>query len=453
MKHRMMGFTLVELSVVLLALGLILPAAIIFWQLSERHRVTSVQMDVQQQSRDALVGFLHANYRLPCPANNLQGVENCVGGGQVGFLPWRTLGLPRPEAGMLRYGVYRQPSGAATANAPADRDLAAPRDRMNSLRVRTPNPKPQNHTEAPNPNAPPVPEVTTSLTSLLGKTYVDGATGPLNPDCRASNVPPGAAGPPTQPCPLAGADGAGAVNLIDICLALNTASTPVVAPAGFLATQVGAQRRPAAFVIAAPGMLDANGNGQAFDGANDTATNADPTFEAPGNAVTNLYDDIVIAASPTELFDELHCGASLSAVSHAHFNVATGAFVLERALYDYRDQLYIAVVLARADVAMAAAGLLSAAAGTLDAAKEMLSAVADTTASVGARSFQIALAAVGIGLAVASDVAAIAAQVDAALSLAEAEKVFSDFAAHTTAITDLSIDVNLNALKADAIGH
>lgn len=227
----------------------------------------------------------------------------------------------------------------------------------------------------------------------------------------------------------------------------------MVAPAGFLATQVGAQRRPAAFVIAAPGMLDANGNGQAFDGANDTATNADPTFEAPGYAVTNLYDDIVIAASPAELFDELHCSASLSAVSHAHFNVATGAFVLERAMYDYRDQLYIAIVLARADVAMAAAGLLSAAAGTLDAAKEMLSAVADTTASVGARSFQIALAAVGIGLAVASDVAAIAAQVDAALSLAEAEKVFSDFADHTRLMTDLSIDVNQNALKADAIGH
>ena len=75
MKHRMMGFTLVELSLVLLALGLILPGAVIFWQLSERHRVTTVQMDVQQQSRDAVVGFLHANYRLPCPAADTLGVE------------------------------------------------------------------------------------------------------------------------------------------------------------------------------------------------------------------------------------------------------------------------------------------------------------------------------------------------------------------------------------------
>ena len=138
MKHRMMGFTLVELSMVLLALGLILPGAVIFWQLSERHRVTAVQTDAQQQSRDAVVGFLHANYRLPCPAANTLGVEDCAATRQVGFVPWRSLGLPRPQAGGLRYGVYRAPSAAGAATAPLDQDLAVARDRMNPLRVRTP---------------------------------------------------------------------------------------------------------------------------------------------------------------------------------------------------------------------------------------------------------------------------------------------------------------------------
>ena len=102
MKQRMRGFTLIELSLLLLALGLILPGAVIFWQLSERHRVTTVQLDAQKQSRDALVGFLHANYRLPCPAADALGVEDCAATRQVGFLPWRSLGLPRPEAGGLR---------------------------------------------------------------------------------------------------------------------------------------------------------------------------------------------------------------------------------------------------------------------------------------------------------------------------------------------------------------
>ena len=83
----------------------------------------------------------------------------------------------------------------------------------------------------------------------------------------------------------------------------------------------------------------------------------------------------------------------------------------------------------------------------------VVSAVADTTASAGVRAFQIALAAVGIGLAVASDVAAAYAVVDAALSLAEAEQVYSDFADRTTAMTNLSRSVAVNALTADAIGH
>lgn len=444
MKHRMQGFTLIELSLVLLALGLILPGAVIFWQLSERHRVASVQMDAQQQSRDALVGFLHSNYRLPCPAADTNGVESCTDGAaprQVGYLPWRTLGLPRPEAGQLRYGVSRDPSPATLVDAPQDRDLAVARDRMNSLRVRMPSPKPQNHTEAPNPHAPPIPQVLPSLSSLLGQTQSGVDAAPLNTACNASDEPP---------CPLGVAN---AVNLIDICLALNTGSDALVAPAGRLATRVGVTRRSAAFVVAAPGMLDAQGNGQAFDGANATATSADPTFESPSQPVTDQYDDIVMAASHRELFSELRCGAALSAISHAHFNVATGAFVMERAMYDYRDQLYIAVVLARADVAAAYAGIASAIAGSLDGAKEMVSAVADTTMSVGARAFQIALAAVGIGLAVASDVVSAAALVDAHLSLAEAEDVFKDFADRTDAMTDLSRSIAVNALTADAIGH
>ena len=438
MKRRMMGFTLVEMSVLLLALGLILPGAIIFWQLSERQRVTTVQMDVQKQSRDALLGFLHSNYRLPCPAANALGVEDCAAERQTGFFPWRTLNLPREEAGALRYGVYRAPSAAGLADAPLDQDLAVRRDRMNPLRARMPLVKPQNHHEAPNPHAPPIP---TTTAGVLGATYSGDDTAPLNTACNAANDPA---------CPLGGDN---AVSLIDICLALNTGIDGLVAPAGRLATQAGATRRTAAFVIAAPGMLDADGNGQAFDGANAAASNSDPTYESPGRAVSDTYDDIVLAASHAELFSELSCGTALSAVSHAHFNVVTGSVVMERALYDYRDQLYIAVVLARADVAAAAAGVASAVAGSLDAAKEMVSAVADTTMSVGARSFQIGLAAVGIGLAVASDIVAAYSVIDAELSLAEAEEVHKEFAKRTTAMTNLSRTLNENALRADAIGH
>lgn len=436
MKRNMMGFTLVELSVVLLALGLILPAAVIFWQLQERQRVTTFQMDSQQQARDALLGFLHANYRLPCPAADTAGVEACLEGPdprQVGYVPWRTLGLPRPEAGALRYGVFRQ----ASATAPQDRDLAVARDRMNPLRVRTPFPVPENN-DAPNDEAPPIP---TATETLLGVTYSGNDTAPLSAACNLSQNPP---------CPLGVA---GAVNLIDVCLALNTASQTPVAPAGRLGTNMRGARQSVAFVIAAPGMLDADGDGRAFDGANATASSADPTFEATGTVVTSTYDDIVMSASHAELFAELHCGAALSAVSHAHFNAATGAFVLERALYDYRDQLFVAVKLAESDVAAATAGLAGAAASVADAAKEMLSATADTTMSAGARAVQIGLAAAGIVAAAAGLATAIYAEVDAIASLAEAERVHEEFKARTTAMTVLSTSVNRNALISDAIGH
>ncbi|MDH4415787.1 MAG: prepilin-type cleavage/methylation domain-containing protein [Acidovorax sp.] len=436
MKRSMQGFTLVEISVILLALGLILPGAIVLWQLSERQRVTTVQVDVQQQTRDALVGYLHSNYRLPCPAADTAGVESCTDGGDlrhVGFVPWRTLGLPRPEAGALRYGVYREPS----ATAHGDRDLASAVDRMNPLRVRTPSPKPQNK-DAPNDKASPIPSVSTVQ---LGMTQSGNDAAPLNTACNASDSPP---------CPLGVAR---AVNLVDVCLALNTANDNLVAPTGRLAAKMLGTRRSVAFVLVAPGMLDADGDGKAFDGANASATSADPTFEAPGMAATSAYDDSVVAPSHAELFGELHCGAALSAISHAHFNAATGAFVMERALYDYRDQLFVAVKLAEANVAAAAAGFAGAAAGVLAGIKEGVSAAADTTMSAGARSAQIGFAAAAIVAAGLSVQASLAAVGLAGEALKEAIETHSDFATRTTAMTELAISINNNTLKADAIGY
>ncbi len=436
MKRHMMGFTLVEISVLLLALGIILPGAVIFWQLSERQRVSAVQMDAQQQSRDALLGFLHANYRLPCPAANAQGVESCTEGAglrQVGYVPWRTLGLARPEAGAMRYGVHRDPSAVAQE----DRDLAAAVDRMNPLRVLTSSALRENR-NAPNPKAPPIPTV---VAGLLGTTQSGNDAAPLNAACKPDNNP------------LCPPGGAGAVNLIDVCLALNTASETLVAPAGRLATNMRGARRSVAFVLAAPGMLDADGDGRVFDGANASATSANPTFEAPGATVTNAYDDVVVAPSPSELFSELQCAAALSGASHAHFNAATGAFVMERALYDYRDQLYVAARLAEVNVVAAVAGLAGAAGGVANAAREMISAVGDTTLTGGARSAQIGLAAAGIVAAAVGAGLATFAQIDALASWDEAKQVHADFASRTTAMTELATSINVNTLKADAIGY
>jgi hypothetical protein len=216
--------------------------------------------------------------------------------------------------------------------------------------------------------------------------------------------------------------------------------------------QFDTQRRPVAFVVVAPGLLDADGDGKSLDGDNASASDANPTFEAASKAISDQYDDQVLAASHAELFAELNCAAGLSATVHSHFDAAIGAFVMERAMYDYRDQLYINIKLAEADVASAAAGVLSAAAASVDAGQAVVSATGDAFASAGARSFQIGLAAAGVVLAVIGDAAAVASVSMAAISLASAQQTHTDFATRTTAMTDLSISINQNALTADAIG-
>jgi prepilin-type N-terminal cleavage/methylation domain-containing protein len=431
----MSGFTLVEISVALLALGIVLLGATVFWQQSASVRVAAVQENAQTQARQSLLGFLYAHHRLPCPASDANGTESCASGAglrQVGYVPWKTLGLPRPEAGRLRYGVYRE----ASATAATDRDFASARDRMSPLRVATPNPRPTNN-DAPNGGAPPLP--VTSV-GLLGATQSGDVASPLSTLCDASNTPP---------CP---SGGAASVNLLDVCLALNTASGLGAAPAGNLGVQIGGTSRAVAFVVAAPGLLDADGDGQGFDGANGTASDTNPTFESSSLSATHLYDDQVLAVSHAELFSELHCATGLAAVGHTHFNTATGAFVLERALYDYRDQLYVKVKLAEADRLAAIAGVTGAIAGVADGAQAIIAATADTVLSAGARSFQIGLAVAGTVAAGLGTVAAAAGLVLAELQVDEAIQIHDDFAARTTAITDLSISINRNALVADAIG-
>lgn len=468
MKLRMSGFTLVEVSVALLALGLVLLGAVVFWQQSAGVRVAAVQQDVQTQTRQSLVGFLYAHHRLPCPAVDADGAENCTSGGdlrQVGFVPWQTLGLPRPEAGRLRYGVYREASETPekkpesiddyikqSAIAASDRDLASALDRMNPLRVPTPNPRPVNKI-APNEKAPPPP---VAVAELLGFTQSGNAASPLNEEGCKALEPPLESPLLSPPCRFVDTKGSGykvsSVNMVDVCPALNTASGVGLAPAGQLGVRTASTRRAVAFVVAAPGLLDADGDGQGFDGANASASNASPTFESASLSATQPYDDQVLVVSHAELFSELHCATALAAIAHTHFNTAIGAFVLERALYDYRDQLYVEVVLAIADELSAIAGLAAATAGVTDAAQAILAATGDTVLSAGARSAQIGFATAGAVLAGVSAATAATAFGLTTASLVDARQTHDEFAARTTAITDLSISINRNALTADAIG-
>lgn len=97
-SHRVAGFTLVEMAIVLLIVTLLLTGLVptISSQIEQRQRnETSRQLD---EIRDALLGFVLTNGRLPCPATTASnGMEWPPGGGVCanadGLVPAATLGI------------------------------------------------------------------------------------------------------------------------------------------------------------------------------------------------------------------------------------------------------------------------------------------------------------------------------------------------------------------------
>lgn len=115
-KHR--GFSLLEMSVVVVIAGLLLGGlltSVAGLQARQREAGTEQQLE---EIREALGTFAALNRRLPCPANpataatatgaGTERVPNATGctGGNHGVLPWATLGLAQGDGWGRRF-TYR----------------------------------------------------------------------------------------------------------------------------------------------------------------------------------------------------------------------------------------------------------------------------------------------------------------------------------------------------------
>lgn len=126
MTRRMQGWSLIEASIVLMALGALTVMAVGFVAASNQ-RAEIMYMTQQLDAADrAVAGFVMAWNRLPCPDVDKDGHEDCLSNGP-GYLPWKTLGLSSRGVRETRYALFRH----TAASAWEDADLAAgSRDRL-----------------------------------------------------------------------------------------------------------------------------------------------------------------------------------------------------------------------------------------------------------------------------------------------------------------------------------
>jgi prepilin-type N-terminal cleavage/methylation domain-containing protein len=122
MKHQHSGFTLVEIAISLVILGLVLTGLTVALSQQLQQSYLLNTRTALTQANQALQAFVVANARLPCPAVvGSNGLESTNPAGQctaaAGFLPAVTLGLPNLDAyGLLEDGwadgSVRDDSGA-----------------------------------------------------------------------------------------------------------------------------------------------------------------------------------------------------------------------------------------------------------------------------------------------------------------------------------------------------
>lgn len=133
------GFTLIEMTMVLLIVGLLVGSFII--PLGAQMDINNLKLTDQRlaQAKEALLGYAARNRRLPCPASNaINGTQDTTICAQEGFLPWADLGVESRDA-WGNYLHYRADSahttitGAYNISIPAATDALEVKNKAETL--------------------------------------------------------------------------------------------------------------------------------------------------------------------------------------------------------------------------------------------------------------------------------------------------------------------------------
>jgi prepilin-type N-terminal cleavage/methylation domain-containing protein len=400
-KHRAgsRGFSLLELSLVILILGLMAPLLWRFIAAQTAQKAERASYSLLEAADWALTGYAMAHARLPCPDTNGDGKEDCGDGTETGKLPYKTLGLADARARWMRYGVLRRTSVVADPDPdtdpdwlawpPRDADLAAaPQDRFYPFFA---------YLDGALPPAD-IPMLQTI--AHINTPVLDGGAMVKSANVRLNHA-----------------------NSLDFCAMLRVAEDPPPDPA--------------------TGHLNIDGRQLAYALA--LAEDAPGAAAAAFNPPTRSR-----AVSPSALWHRLECGEAIASIGHAHPNAATAALMLYRGLFDYEQVQQQAVELAETQVLIATSQVLSASAAIIDAVSASLHAAADVLKFGNALSVPAAVLMVGAA-AVQAPLAGIGmASAVSARDMAEQRLVFLRRLRETAG--ELAEKVMLNAVAADERG-
>ncbi|SDG54589.1 MULTISPECIES: prepilin-type N-terminal cleavage/methylation domain-containing protein [unclassified Duganella] len=118
--RRHAGFTLVEIAIVLLIVGLMIGGLIAPLSSQLEQRRSADTRRVMDEAREALVGFALQTGYLPCPAisptNGLEDRAGNVCNKRYGYLPWATLGVSKLDGWNRLMGYTVTPAFADAGN-------------------------------------------------------------------------------------------------------------------------------------------------------------------------------------------------------------------------------------------------------------------------------------------------------------------------------------------------
>lgn len=341
---RSRGFGLLQVLLLISVMAGL--AAIGYMQWRERSAVDTSRQEQRAlaQADHAIMAYATVARRLPCPDTDRDGLEDCGATGQKGWLPTVSLRMagvdPGVNVGQLRYMVQRGGD-------------------KNDLTLLTDNWRPLAYDET-------------------AKTYLAmrGAPYPLTMQ-----------------------------TLPDLCQRIvearkeASAATP---PAVGLARVNASPIRATAYVLAHPGINDADGDGDLFDGANaNSAANANLMEDPIRRSALSGYNDVVLERSFASLQAAFHCDPlidSINTVALAH-DVTLGVASMQQ------DNIAAA---RRAVAFMALAAAMTA--------LEIALAIAEGISDAGNAAIDWAACAASLGLAV--NFCAAAPQHTAAIALA-----------------------------------